>query len=165
MPSTTCVILRSATGERRERLSKDAKRRCSVGLRCLRALERDLLVRAGIGKCRDQAEAGLADPRAEAVDERQLPDRRVDRLLVKQLLDLFEDRRALLLIEFDRLLLKQLVDIRVVAVSVGAALDHIGLQASRRVAERAAAALDDVLQLFVAVRLKERRPLERPQMG
>ena len=35
----------------------------------------------------DQPETGLADPLAQAVDEGELPDRRVDRELVQDLLD------------------------------------------------------------------------------
>ena len=43
------------------------------------ALDRDVLVGRGIGDSRDQPEPGFADPRPDAVDERQLPDRREDR--------------------------------------------------------------------------------------
>src|SRR5437660_2153997 len=130
-----------------------------------RALDGDVLVRPGIGKSRDQPEPRLADPRAKRVDEGQLPDRRVNRLVVEELLDLVQERRALLLIQLGGLLLEKLVDVGVVAIGISAALDDIGLQAGRGVAERAAAALNDVLELFVAIRLEEGRPLEWPQPG
>src|SRR5438874_2279949 len=58
--------------------------------------DRDLLVGTGIREGRDQAEAGLADPRAVAVDERQLPDRCNDRLFGYELLDLLQHLAAFL---------------------------------------------------------------------
>src|SRR5437868_1866978 len=48
-----------------------------------RALDRDVLVRSGIGEGRDQPEPRLADPRPKGVDEGQLPDRRKHRLVVE----------------------------------------------------------------------------------
>src|SRR6266851_1090791 len=47
-----------------------------------RAVQRDVLVRTRIGVTRYQAEPRLTDPGSDAVDERELPDRRVDRPLV-----------------------------------------------------------------------------------
>src|SRR5436309_1501948 len=75
------LILSSASAKPR-RASKDAERRCGVdwtGVATVAAavstLKRDVLVWAGIGEGRDQAEPGLADLRSDAVDEGELPDR------------------------------------------------------------------------------------------
>src|SRR5438105_12621563 len=68
-----------------------------------RALDRDVLVRSGIGEGRDQPEPRLADTRAKGVDEGQLPDRGKHRLVVEKLLDLVQEPRALLLIQLGRL--------------------------------------------------------------
>src|SRR5215204_7318041 len=91
------------------------------------SLDRDVLVGRGVGEQRDPAEPGLADPRPDAVDEGELPDRRVHRPLVYDLLHLVQDRLALLRIDLDRLLTVQLVDFGVAAVGEPAALDHICL--------------------------------------
>src|SRR5438552_17327436 len=96
----------------------------------LTRFQRDVLVRPGIGERRDQAEPGFSDARAVAVDEGELPDRRINRLLVKELLDLVEDCSAPLLIQFGCLLLEKFIDIRVAAVGIGASLDDVGLQTS-----------------------------------
>src|SRR5215208_603223 len=116
MPSTTCVILRArpALGEAELRLTPSAQARLAreanagsasrrvqnpdAASDCapLRALQRDLLVGAGIGEAGDQAEPGLAHSRSDAVDEGELPDRCEHRALVHELLHLFEHRRAFL---------------------------------------------------------------------
>src|SRR5512133_3574001 len=84
----------------------------------LSGFQRDVLVRSSIGEARDQPEAGFTDPRSVTVDEGELPDRREDCSLMDDLLHLFEDRAALLLIEFGGLLLEQLVEVRVAAISI-----------------------------------------------
>ena len=72
--------------------------------------------------------------------------------LVDDLLDArCSSRGALGHVELDRLLGEQRVDLGIVAIGVGAALDHERLQTRRRVAERAGGALDDVLQLLLGV--------------
>ena len=50
--------------------------------------QRDVLIRRGVGEQRNLAEAGFGDPRPRAVDEGELPDRRVDDPLGHDLLDL-----------------------------------------------------------------------------
>src|ERR1700731_4677208 len=88
------------------------KRSCSrAATSPLSGFQRDLFIGAGVGEARDQAEAGLADPRSMTVDEGELPDRRVHRALVDDLLHLLEDRAALLLVELGALLLEHLVEI------------------------------------------------------
>ena len=91
------------------------------------ALDRDVLERRGVGKTGDQAERRFPDPRADAIEEAELPDRRVDRLLVDELLHLVEDRAALLVVELVGLLRIELVDVGVAAIDIGAALDDKGL--------------------------------------
>src|SRR5256885_16473728 len=74
-----------------------------------------------------------------------------------------EKRLALLRVELTRLLLEEPVDVGVPPVGVGAARDHERLQPGGRVAEDAAQPVDDVLELFLLVRLEEPRPLERAE--
>src|SRR6266568_767658 len=105
-------------------------------------LDRDVFVWPRVSKPRDQPEPGLADAGTVAVDEGQLPDRRVHRPLVYDLLHLVQDRLAALRIQFGRLLREQLVEIGVVAVGISAALDRQDLEAGGRIAKRATAALD-----------------------
>ena len=88
----------------------------------LPALERDVLVRRGVGKQRDPAKPRLAHARADTVDEGKLPDRRKDRPLDHQLLDLEEDRLAPRAIELGGLLLVERVDVGVAAVGEHAPL-------------------------------------------
>src|SRR5260370_10938054 len=126
-------------------------------------LERDVLVGRGVGVAGDQAEPRLADPRPDAVEKAEQPDRRIDRPLVDQLLHLLQDRRALFAIKLDCLLLEHRVDVGVAAIGVGAALDVKRLEPRRRVAERAAAAIDDVLQALLGIGPEKGGALERPQ--
>src|SRR3954462_6977373 len=95
------------SGER----SRRKRSRSRAVMSPLSGFQRDVLVRAGIGEARDQPEAGFTDSRPVTVDEGELPDRRVHRAFVNDLLHLFEDRAALLLIEFGALLLEHLVEI------------------------------------------------------
>src|SRR6266566_9601881 len=83
-----------------------------------RALDRDVLVWPGIGEGRDQPEPRLLDPRPKGVDEGQLPDRRKHRLVMEELLDLVQQRRALLLIQLGGLLMEQLIDVGVAAIRI-----------------------------------------------
>ena len=99
------------------------------------------------------------------VDKRELPDRRVDRALVDGLLHLFEDRAALFLVELGALLFEHLVEIGIAAISVHAALDRHLFEARRRVAERTAAALDQVPVLLLRIALEESGAFERLQPG
>ena len=109
-------------------------------------LERDIFEGSRVREVGDQAEPRLADPRADAVEKGELPDRRKDRALVKELLHLVQDCLALLMVEFDRLLLVERVDVGVAAIDERAALDDIGFEPGRSVAEGAGARLDDVFE-------------------
>ena len=53
-------------------------------------------------------------------------------------------------VELRRLLGEQRVDLGIAAIDVGAALDDERLQPGRGIAERAGAALDEVLELLLA---------------
>src|SRR6476646_10766906 len=127
-------------------LSSDVKR-CCYGL-SLR-FYREVFERRGVGKAGDPVEARLADPWANAVQEAELPDRRVDRLLVNQLLHLAEDRRAFVVIELVRLLRVQRIDVGIAARGEGAVLDDKGGEPGRGLAEGAARRLDDPLAIFL----------------
>src|SRR5438874_1854277 len=131
----------------------------------LAGFQRYVLIGAGIGKSRDQPEAGFSNPRPVPVDKSELPDRRVDRALVDGLLHLFEDRAALFLVELGALLFEHLVEIGIAAISVHAALDRHLFEARRRVAERTAAALDQVPVLLLRIALEESGAFERLQPG
>src|SRR5437867_1433119 len=101
----------------------------------LAALDRDVLVRPGIGERRDQPEPRFANPRTDAVDEGELPDRHSDGALLDQLLHLLQRRGALGMVEFDCLLIVQLVYVGIAAINKGATLDGKGGQPVRGVAE------------------------------
>src|SRR5207248_11589242 len=108
---------------------------------------------------------GLRHPGAVAVEKDELPDRQVHRLLVNELLDPMHDRLALPDVELGALLPEQDVDIGISAVGVDATGRHERLEPGVGVAEDAAEAVDDVLQLLLLIRLEERRTLERSQPG
>ena len=91
------------------------------------------------------------------MDEAELPDRRVDGFVVHELLDPVERRLAPLPIELAGLLPDEPIDIGIAAIDVGATSGDEGLEADRRVPERAADAVDEVLQLLLLVRLEEAR--------
>src|SRR3954452_19682953 len=103
--------------------------------------QREILVWRRIDEAFDRAEHGIADARSDAADEGQLPDRGVDRLLVDDLLHLFEQRRPLRAIRLAGLLREQRVDLGIAAVGVDAILDDERLEPGRDVAERATRAL------------------------
>src|SRR5919197_4748853 len=123
-----------------------------------------VLVRRGVRVAGDQAEPRLLDPWADAVQERELPDRDEDLLLVHELLDLHEDRLALLPVELRGLLAEEPVDVRVAAVDVRAAGHHEGFEPRGRVAERSAGPVREVLVLLLRPLLEEGRALYRAQL-
>src|SRR5215471_2597990 len=131
----------------------------------LSSFHRNVFVGRGVREQRDPGEPGLADARANAVDESELPDRREDRALDHQLLNLEQDRLAPGSIQFDGLLLVQLVDVGVAAIGEHPAFDQVGLNARRRIAEGARTGLDDVLILLLAVFLDKGSPFDRPQFA
>src|SRR5262249_24410368 len=104
---------------------------------CLFRLERDVLVRRRVGVARDQSEPGLADAWAHPVQERELPDGRIDDALLDELLDPLQGRLAPLDVGLRGLLAEEAVEIGIAAVDVGAILDHEGFEARGGVAEGA----------------------------
>src|SRR5215510_8236822 len=90
-----------------------------------------------------------ADSGTHAVEETQLPDWCVDRILVDELLHLIEDRRALLVVEFGGLLWEQFVNIGIAAIGVGATLDDKRGKSGRSIAESAARSLDDATRVLL----------------
>src|SRR4030081_3951852 len=79
--------------------SSDAERcRYGLPLRC----DRQIVAWRGVGRAGDPVEPRLPDSRANAVQEAELPDRRVDRLLVNETLHLLEHRGSLLMGELLR---------------------------------------------------------------
>src|SRR5260370_29420882 len=128
------------------------------------ALQRDVLEGARVREILNQAEPRFTGPRPRAVDEAELPDRRIDGPFGEDLLQLVQDLDALLAVQLDRLLLVERVDVGIIAVDVGAAFDDVSFDAGCSVAEGAAAAQDEVLELLVGICLDKGRSLERPQL-
>jgi hypothetical protein len=128
----------------------------------LGTLQRQILVRRGVGKARHQAKAGLANPRSDTIDEGELPDRRVDHALGKDLLDFIQQPGAFRVTELGRLLPEQQIDVRVIAVDKGSTLDGEGFEPCGGIAEGAAAALDDVLVGLFGVTLDKAGALDQP---
>src|SRR3989442_3216316 len=111
----------------------------------------------------DEADAGLVDTRAHAVQPGVQPDGRDHRLVVNELLDPVQHRLAPLGVELGGLLPEEPVDVRVAAGDVGTAGGHERLDAGGRVAEGAAAALDQPLELLLGPAPEEGHPFDRPQ--
>src|SRR3979490_1029210 len=76
------------------------------------------------GNAGDPVEPRLPDSRANAIQEAELPDRRVDRLLVNETLHLLEHRGSLLMVELVRLLRVEPVAVGVAAIREGPRPDH-----------------------------------------
>src|SRR5215467_4703340 len=79
---------------------------------------------------------------------------------MNELLDFFQYRRTFRVVELDRLLLVESINFKIAAISLGAALDHEGLDPRCGVA-----VLDDVLELLVGVASEKGRALERPELS
>src|SRR5437763_3146355 len=127
------------------------------------ALYRDVLLGRGVGEAGDQTEGRRPDPRTDAVEKGELPDRREDRALVYELLHLVEERRALVAVQLGRLFLVQLVDVGVAAVNERSALYDISLEPGRGVAERRRAGLNHIAVGLLGIALDESCPFDRPQ--
>src|SRR5437667_320171 len=97
----------------------------------------------------DEAEPRLGDARPHTDQERRLEERQVHRLLVHELLDLVQDRLALLSVQLAGLLAEEPVDIGIPAVREHALGDDERLDARGRVAERGAALAMEVLELLL----------------
>src|SRR6516225_599123 len=94
------------------------------------------------------------------VDEAELPDGRIHGLLEDELLDPVQACLAALAIELSTLLAKQPVDVGIAAVDIRSAADREDLEPRGRVAEGAADAVGEILQLLLLVGLEERGALE-----
>src|SRR5712691_3118714 len=79
-------------------------------------LELQVLERRGIREPGNEAGARLLDPRPHAPDERQVVDGNVDDLLLNALLDLVDQRLALLRVELPALAHEEVVDVGEAAV-------------------------------------------------
>src|SRR5215472_19008033 len=144
--------------------SASTSRRVVMGDAPSSALQRQVFVRRRIGEPGNPIKIGLADPRSDAIDERQLPEMRADDALIEDLLHPGQDLRTLAVVQLDRLLLEHRIEIGVIAIGVGATLHDEGLEPRRCVAERSAARLYDVLQFPIGKLLVERDALKRSQL-
>src|SRR5262249_4207555 len=124
----------------------------------------DVFIGARVRKARDGPEARFLDAGPDAVEEGELPDRRIDDALVHELLDPVKCRLATLRIQLDRLLLEEPIDVGIAAIDVRAAGGDERFQPRRGVAERAAATLHDVPEFLLAVGAEERCALERAEL-
>src|ERR1051326_1662188 len=139
------------------RTTNICRRRCLMARLCSPARQREILVGTRIGVAGNEPEPRFLDPRADTAEERLLPQGRVDRPLVHELLNLVQRRRAPCRVEFGRLLGEQRVDLGIAAVDVDAALGDASLEPCRSVAERTALPLDEILQALLGVALKKPR--------
>src|SRR5262245_14595931 len=89
----------------------------------LRLLQAHVFPRRCEVELRAQADPGLLDPRADAVQGSRLEDAAVHDALVHQVLDLMQERLALLAVPLLGLLPEQIVDVRVAAGGVRRAAD------------------------------------------
>src|SRR5215510_3021004 len=130
----------------------------------LLTLQRDVFVRRGEGMTSNQGETRFADLGADTMNGGALPQMHVDCALVHEFLDLAKSRFALFGIELGRLLLKERVNLWIGTIDVRATLCDECLKTRGGVAEGAAGPLDDILEPFLSVPLKESSPLERSEL-
>src|SRR5262245_29752636 len=100
----------------------------AISVRSSSALQLEVFVGSGEWPAGDEPETGLRHPRALGVDEAELPDGRVHRLVVHELLDPVQRRFAALAIQLARLLPEESVDVRIAAIDVRTARHHEVLQ-------------------------------------
>src|SRR5204863_1063457 len=112
----------------------------------------------------DEAETRLGHARTERVDEAELPDRRVHRLVVDELLDPVQRGFAAGAVERGGLLANEPVDVGVASIDVRSGADREHLEPRGRVAEGAADAVGQILQLLFLVGLEEGGTLDRPEL-
>src|SRR5207245_10160869 len=86
----------------------------------------------------DQVDARLLHARADAPDERQLVDRDVRHPVVEDLLDLVQQRLALLHVQLPDLTLEEILDLGDDAGRISPTLADVRLQPRRRISTRAA---------------------------
>src|SRR6516162_4481456 len=112
-----------------------------------------------------QAEPRFTDPGTDAVNDSKLPKMREDCVLLCELLDLEQERFALLGIELGCLLYEQCIDIWIAPVDIGTTLGDECLKTRGSVTESAAGSLDQVLKALLTVALIESCPLEWSKPG
>src|SRR4029453_14065030 len=111
-----------------------------------------------------QPERARGGTGGDAPNESPLVDRDVGHPVVENLLDLVQHCLALLHVQLAQLPLVQVLDLGDDAGRVGAALAHVRLEPRGGVGAGAADADDHVLELAVAPRRGERRPLHGPHL-
>src|SRR5262245_5668229 len=130
----------------------------------LLALQFHVLIRGRERIAGDVAKPRVANSRAHAPKSADLPYRGEHRLVVDELLDSLQDRRAPLRVHLACLLAEQSVDVAVTPVDVRAARSHERLDPCCCVDEGTASALDEVPVLFLRVPLEEGDPLDWPEL-
>jgi hypothetical protein len=113
----------------------------------------------------DQSEPRLVNPGPLATEESQLPDRRVDRILIHELLHTMQNLRSIRQIGLGNLTVEQFIDVGIAAIDIATALDYEGLHPHGGIAERSAASLDYVAELPLGISFEEGCPFERSQFG
>src|SRR5262245_23974046 len=128
------------------------------------ALQLHVFVRRRERVAGDETDAGLLHPGSGPVQSRVQPDRRDHRLVVDELLDPVQRRLPPLGVDLVRLLQEEPVDVLVAPRDIGAAGGDERLDARRRVAEGATAALDEPLELLLRSVREEGSALHRPEL-
>src|SRR3989449_10580099 len=128
------------------------------------AFQLHVLVRRGEDVADDESDPRFLHPRSQAVHAGVQPDRRDHHLVVDELLDPVQDRLAPLRVQLVRLFAEEPIDVGVASVGVGATPGQEGLDPGGRVAEGAAAALDEALILLFGPPPEIGRPLEGPEL-
>src|SRR5438445_10548185 len=90
------------------------------GLDSLFSFQSHVFVRRGERPARDESESRLGHARTVRVDEAELPDRGIHRLVIDELLDPVQGRLAALSIDLAGLLAEEPVDVGATTVDVGA---------------------------------------------
>src|SRR3989442_4832555 len=132
--------------------------------RSSRLLQFHVLQWPRVREAADQVDARLLHARADAPDERQLVDRDVGPPVVEDLLDLVQQRLALLHVQLPDLTLEEILDLGNDAGRIGGPLAGVRLEPRRRIATRAADADDHVFELAVAPGRGQSRALHGPDL-
>src|SRR5256712_4412269 len=143
--------------------------RCKTGWelsagRSSRLLQFHVLQWPRVREAADQVDARLLHARADAPDERQLVDRDVGHPVVEDLLDLVQQRLALLHVQLPDLTLEEILDLGDDAGRISPTLADVRLEPRGRIATRAADADDHVFELAVAPGRGQSRALHGPDL-
>src|SRR5260370_2940786 len=128
-------------------------------------LEPEVLRGRRVGEAGDEPGPAFLEARPDPPDEGQLVDRHVDHLVHEGLLDLGEQRLALLGIELPSLARVEVVDLGQAPVGVDAVLRGVGLDLRGRVAEGGADHEDHPVALLLAPRREVGGPLHGARGG